>query len=63
MTHLVISRFNEEEIESARSLSDLQYSTIRVNEIPVNSTYEASLRTEDDLTGLRYIHKHTSNHW
>ena len=63
MTHLVISRFNEEEIELAWSLSDLQYSTFRVDEIPINSTYQESLCTEDDPTALRYIHKRTSDEY
>ena len=63
MTHPVISQFNEEEFESARSLSYLQYATVRVDKKPVNSTYEASLRTEDDPTGLRYIHKCTSDEY
>ena len=36
MTHPVISRFNDKDIDLAQSLSDLQYSTVRVDEIPVN---------------------------
>ena len=44
-------------------MSDLQHATVRVDEIPVNSTYEASLRTEDDPTGLRYIHKRTCDEY
>ena len=61
MTHPVIARFSEEEIESARSLSDLKYSTFGLDKIPVYSTYETSLRTEDDPTGLCYIHKRTNS--
>ena len=63
MTHPAILQFNEEEIESARSLSDLQHATVRINKIPENSTYETSIRTEDDPTGLRYIHKRTCDEY
>ena len=48
--HIMLSRFSEEEIESARSLSDLQLATVRVNKIPENSTHETSIHTEDDPT-------------
>ena len=47
----------------AWSLSDLQYATVTVDEIPVHSSYEASLCTEDDPTGLRYIHKRTRDEY